>query len=147
MYTHPAAGWHIRPFDRMDYHPCYRLFRDCLKDFPWRGPMGPYLRQLFNSLPSAKAWVAEEEQAGVVGFLTLRKESAYVDHLFVHRDWRFCGVARGLLEVARNEMGCPLNLDVDTKNTGARQAYEALGWKVVARAGGEKSDQIRLVGP
>ena len=94
MYTHPAAGWHIRPFERPDYHPSYRLFRDCLKDFPWRGPMGPYLRQLFNSLPSSKAWVAEEEQAGVIGFLTLRKESAYVDHLFVHRDWRFCGVAQ-----------------------------------------------------
>lgn len=147
MYTHPAAGWQIRAFERRDYRPCYQLFRDCLRDFPWRGSASPYLRQLFNSLPTARAWVAEEPRAGVVGFLTLRPESAYVDHLFVEQDWRLCGVGKGLLEVARAEMGRPLSLDVDTQNTRARQAYEALGWKVTARTGKPRAEQIRLIGP
>ena len=147
MYTHPAAGWHIRPFERRDYRPCYKLFRDCLREFPWRGAATPYLRQLFNSLPTARAWIAEEPNAGVIGFLTLRPDSGYIDHLFIDADWRLCGVARGLLEVARGQMAMPLSLDVDVQNTAARRAYEALGWKIVARAGKAKADQIRLISP
>ncbi|KCZ50592.1 GNAT family N-acetyltransferase [Hyphomonas pacifica] len=147
MYTHPAAGWRIRPFSRRDYRPCYQLLRDCLTEFPWRSPAAPYLRKLFNSLPSARAWVAEEPNAGVVGFLTLRPEVCYIDHLFVARDWRLCGVGRGLLDVARQETGRPLSLDVDMQNVNARKAYEALGWKVGARTGSAKAEQIRLIGP
>lgn len=147
MYTHRAAGWHIRRFQRSDYRPTLYLFRDCLEAFPWRGAPAPYLRQFFNTIPTAEKWVVEEPNAGVIGFLTMRPESAYVDHLFVHEDWRFCGVARGLLEVAREAAGRPLSLDVDTQNVNARKAYEALGWKVVAKAGGDASEQIRLVGP
>ncbi|RAN37573.1 GNAT family N-acetyltransferase [Hyphomonas pacifica] len=102
---------------------------------------------MFNSLPSARAWVAEEPNAGVVGFLTLRPEVCYIDHLFVARDWRLCGVGRGLLDVARQETGRPLSLDVDMQNVNARKAYEALGWKVGARTGSAKAEQIRLIGP
>ena len=147
MYTHSGAGWHIRDFERRDYRPCYQLFRGCLQEFPWRGPAAPYLRQLFNSLPTARAWVAEEPQAGIVGFLTLRPDSGYVDHLFVAQDWRLCGVGRGLLHVGREDMGQPLLLDVDAQNTAARDAYEALGWKVLAKAGEAGHEQIRLIGP
>lgn len=147
MYVHPGAVWHIREFERRDYRPCYQLFRDCLKEFPWRGPAAPYLRQLFNSLPTARAWVAEEPQAGVVGFMTMRPQSGYVDHLFVDRDWRLCGVGRGLLQVGREEMDQPLLLDVDAQNLAARKAYEALGWRVMARTGDDNREQIRLIGP
>lgn len=147
MYTHTGAGWHIRDFDRRDYRACYQIFRDCLRELPWRGPAAPYLRQLFNSLPTARAWTAEEPQAGVVGFMTLRRGSGYVDHLFVAPDWRFCGVGRGLLQVGRDQMGQPLLLDVDAPNLAARRAYEALGWKTFAKAGDTGQEQIRLVGP
>ena len=147
MYTHSGAGWQIRDFERKDYRPCYKLFRDCLREFPWRGAAAPYLRQLFNSLPTARAWVAEEPQAGVIGFMTMRPDSGYIDHLFVAQDWRFCGVGRGLLHVGREVMGKPLLLDVDGQNTAARRAYEALGWKVFAKAGESGHEQIRLIGP
>ena len=147
MYTHSGAGWQIRDFERKDYRPCYKLFRDCLREFPWRGAAAPYLRQLFNSLPTARAWVAEEPQAGVIGFVTMRPDSGYIDHLFVAQDWRFCGVGRGLLHVGREVMGKPLLLDVDGQNTAARRAYEALGWKVFAKAGESGHEQIRLIGP
>jgi len=72
----------------------------------------------------------------------------YIDHLFVDRDWRFCGVARGLLEVARQQATGPLSLDVDAENMGARRAYEALGWQVVASTSSTgKARQMRLVSP
>ena len=58
MYTHSGAGWHIRDFERRDYRPCYQVFRECLREFPWRGPAAPYLRQLFNALPTAMARIA-----------------------------------------------------------------------------------------
>ena len=82
-----------------------------------------------------------------LGFLTLRPDSGYVDHLFVAQDWRLCGVGRGLLHVGREDMGQPLLLDVDAQNTAARDAYEALGWKVLAKAGEAGNEQIRLIGP
>jgi GNAT superfamily N-acetyltransferase len=72
----------------------------------------------------------------------------YIDHLFVATDWRFCGVARGLLEVARQSASGALSLDVDTENMGARRAYEALGWQVVASTTtNTKARQMRLVSP
>ena len=78
------------------------------------------------------AYVAVEPQAGPVGFLTLIDRTTYVDHLFVHPEWRLCGIARGLLEVARQEVGESLTLDVDLKNESARAAYAALGWQEAA---------------
>ena len=89
--------------------------------------------------------MAEEPQAGVIGFLTMRPENAYVDHVFVHRDWRLCGVGRGLLDVAASRAGRRLSLDVDTQNVRARRAYEAMGWREMEHAGARKRDQIRLV--
>ena len=91
--------------------------------------------------------MAEEKQAGVVGFLTLEQAKAYVPHVFVDRDWRFCGVGSGLLQVARGFIGRPLQLDVDVKNEAAIEAYIALGWKERAKVGRGQREQVRLVGP
>ncbi|WP_291199771.1 GNAT family N-acetyltransferase [Hyphomonas sp.] len=103
---------------------------------------------LRRALSPQAAWVAEEPDAGIVGFLTLQPLQDYIDHLFVDTDWRFCGVARGLLEVARQGATGALSLDVDTENMGARRAYEALGWQVVASTGSTgKARQMRLVSP
>lgn len=148
MYTHAGAGWHIRDYKTTDGQACMSIFMACLRKFPWRGAPRPYVARLIRALPGSRIWVAEEANAGIVGFLTLQPGEAYIDHLFVHEDWRFCGVGRGLLDVARAEAGRPLTLDVDTQNFGARKAYEALGWKIVASAGdsGGRS-QIRLVSP
>ncbi|MCA8902803.1 MAG: GNAT family N-acetyltransferase [Hyphomonas sp.] len=148
MYTHDAAGWHIRKYQTHDGQACMSIFMSCLRKFAWRGTPRPYVARLIRSIPNSRIWVAEEPYAGVIGFLTLQPGEAYVDHLFVHEDWRFCGVARGLLEVARDTACQPLTLDVDTQNFGARKAYESLGWKVMAAAdvtGGR--GQIRLVSP
>lgn len=115
---------------------------------PWRARHRGQHLALRRALEGQPAWVAEEPNAGIIGFLTLQVPADYIDHLFVDEDWRFCGVARGLLEVARREAEGPLSLDVDTENLTARRAYEALGWQVVASTGSAgRARQMRLVGP
>ncbi len=148
MYVHPAAGWSVRGFGRDDRNSCIAIFRDCLAEFPWRGEWRSHLPALDKALARPPTFVAEEPNAGVIGFLTLDRPNAYVDHLFVAFDWRLCGVGRGLLEVARNRVGRPLSLHVDAQNRAALAAYEALGWKVAARAStGPAGRQYRLVSP
>lgn len=148
MYKHAGAGWSIRPFTAADAGACLSIFRECLADMPWRVRNRGQYMVLRRALSPQTAWVAEEPDAGIVGFLTLQQPHDYIDHLFVALDWRFCGVARGLLQVAREAAAGTLSLDVDAENMGARRAYEALGWQVVAstRSTG-KARQMRLVSP
>ncbi|MFN7055735.1 N-acetyltransferase family protein [Hyphomonas sp.] len=138
----------IRPLETADIPSCRDIFTDCLQDMPWRAAHRGQHLTLRRALEGQPGWVAEEQNAGIIGFLTLQVPADYVDHLFVAEDWRLCGVARGLLEVARREAEGPLSLDVDTDNITARRAYEALGWQVVASTGGgSRGRQMRLVGP
>ena len=145
MLTHPAAGWRIRPYRHVDAPRCRRIFEECLADFVWRGQPEPYLHALADSLHRARSWVAEEAQAGVVGFLTMLRDRPYVDHLFVQHDWRFCGVGRGLLETARTEAGEPLELDVDEQNVRGRKAYLAMGWWETGKRNRRGSVRMRSV--
>jgi GNAT superfamily N-acetyltransferase len=148
MYRHAGAGWSIRAFTRNDRIACLRIFRDCLRAFPWRGEWQAYLPVLQNAFANARVLVAQEPSAGVIGFLTLNMTTGYVDHLFVHDDWRLCGVGRGLLDVAQSEAGKCLTLDVDEQNVGARKAYEHMGWQVVADARPLRpGQQVRLMSP
>jgi GNAT superfamily N-acetyltransferase len=148
MYTHASAGWSIRKMAAEDRDACLAIFRECVSAFPWRGDWQGQVPQLKRAFEIGRSFVATEPRAGTVGFLTLQLPQCYVDHLFVHEDWRFCGVARGLISVARRLAGKPLSLDVDLKNMGARRAYEALGWRVEARAQGKHTGgQLRLVSP
>lgn len=148
LYSHYGAGWKIRPLETADIPECRDIFTDCLADMPWRERHRGQHLALRRALETQQAWVAEEPNAGIIGFLTLQTPACYIDHLFVDPDWRFCGVARGLLEIARIESADALSLDVDSENLGARRAYEALGWQVVASTGGSgRARQMRLVGP
>jgi len=145
--SHPGAGWTIRRAQSGDRGDIEALFVDCLKAFPWRGSAPEELARMRRTILACEVFVAEEKGAGLVGFLTLETLNTYVPHIFVHEDWRFCGVGAGLLEVARDITAQPLRLDVDRMNTKAQAAYQAMGWTVVTPAGGRASDQIRLVGP
>ncbi len=145
MISHPAAGWRIRLYRHVDAPRCRRIFEEALATFVWRGDPDPYLHALADSLHRARSWVAEESNAGVVGFLTMLNNKSYVDHLFVQEDWRFCGVGRGLSEVARIEAGEPLELDVDAQNINGRKAYLAMGWVETGRR--SKQGNIRLRSP
>ncbi len=147
LLTHPGAGWSVRHWRREDYPRIEAIFRDCLTAFPWRGPERDEIIRLRQSLSANVAFVATEKQAGVVGFLTLEQGKAYVPHVFVDRDWRFCGVGSGLLKVARNFVGRPLQLDVDVQNTAAIEAYMVLGWRERAKVGRGRLEQVRLIGP
>ena len=54
---------------------------------PWRiRNRGQYMI-LRRALGPNNAWVAEEPDAGVIGFLTLQLPQDYIDHLFVATDW------------------------------------------------------------
>ena len=147
LYSHPGAGWSVRHWRREDYPQIEVIFRDCLKAFPWRRAERDEIIRLRQALSANVAFVAEEKRAGVVGFLTLEQGKAYVPHVFVDRDWRLCGVGSGLLQVARNFVGRPLQLDVDIQNEAAIEAYTALGWRERARVGRDRNEQVRLVGP
>tara|TARA_R110001599_G_scaffold1981_5_gene10470 strand:- start:43567 stop:44013 length:447 start_codon:yes stop_codon:yes gene_type:complete len=148
MYTHAGSGWAIRPFLRGDRASCLRIFSDCLRAFPWRGEWQSYLPALHHSFDTARTLIAFEPSAGTIAFVTVNVTTGYVDHLFVHQDWRLCGVGRGLLEVARKEADKPLILDVDTQNMSARHAYEKLGWRVMADAKPARpGQQVRLISP
>lgn len=147
LYHHPGGGWSIRLMRKMDLAPVQALFLECLKDFDWRGPANDELVRLRRTFLASEQYVAVEPQAGIIGFITLEEQNAYVPHLFVDADWRFSGVGRGLLEVARKACRRPLTLDVDRPNVAALSAYEAMGWKISAPAGDSKRNQIRLVGP
>jgi GNAT superfamily N-acetyltransferase len=148
MYTHAGSGWAIRPFLRGDRVGCLRIFSDCLRAFPWRGEWQSYLPALQHAFANARTLIAFEPSAGTIGFVTLNVMTGYVDHLFVHEDWRLSGVGRGLLEVARKEAAQPLTLDVDTQNVAARRAYEKLGWQAMVDAKPLRTgQQVRLISP
>ncbi|MEE9381178.1 MAG: GNAT family N-acetyltransferase [Hyphomonadaceae bacterium] len=147
LLHHPGAGWSVRRARSSDFSDISVIFRACLEVFPWRaGAVEEHLR-LRIALVQGDILVAEEDQAGVIGFLILERKKPYVSHLFVDPDWSFCGVGAGLLEVARDVVRQPLQLDVDVLNVHAQAAYEAMGWTVVAPAGGRNGDQIRMIGP
>lgn len=147
LLFHPGAGWSVRHWRREDYPQIEVIFKDCLKAFPWRGPERDEIIRLRQSLSANVAFVAAEKNAGVIGFLTLEQGKAYVPHVFVNRDWRFCGVGSGLLKVARGFVGGPLQLDVDVQNQAAIEAYVALGWRERAKVGRGRNEQVRLIGP
>ncbi|MEO0983230.1 MAG: GNAT family N-acetyltransferase [Pseudomonadota bacterium] len=128
MRRHLAAGWSIRRFRASDIDACVDVYMDGYRDFEWRSAPVVRVSPIKAAISGSRVWVAEERRAGVVGFITLEPQKAYVHYLFVHRDWRFCGIGRGLLEAARDFVGKPLELNVDAPNRFARAAYEALGW-------------------
>jgi GNAT superfamily N-acetyltransferase len=148
---HKGAGWSVRRWDRSDHPGIDRIFRQCLPAFPWRSSPSVEVNRLRQTLLAADVFVAEEPLAGLIGFLSLEPLTAYVPHLFVAPDWRLCGVARALLEVARSETGRPLQLDVDALNEPAMRFYRRLGWRIRApadrRGGVIRRGQVRLLGP
>ncbi|MAN73403.1 MAG: hypothetical protein CME85_12655 [Henriciella sp.] len=147
LMIHPAAGWTIRPYGREDNVDVETIFLDCLDAFPWRGGPVDELIRLRQTLRGSRCIVAEERKAGIVGFLTLERGKAYVPHLFVAQDWRFCGIASGLLDVARDLARAPLALDVDTQNENAIKAYQAMGWSEKVGTPDVRPGQRRLAGP
>ncbi|WP_158085656.1 GNAT family N-acetyltransferase [Henriciella aquimarina] len=145
--SHRAAGWHIRLRTTSDHAGIEAVFKSCLVEFPWRRPETDEVLRLRRTLSGCDCLVAHEAQAGIIGFLTLEREKAYVAHLFVHDDWRLCGVASGLLAVARDLARASLQLDVDEQNQKALKAYKAMGWTEKVGANPARGGQRRLSGP
>ena len=147
--SHPGAGWRIRAYTHGDLRGVLRVFRQCLQAFPWRGSFGRERAELVRGSVGRSIFVAEEPQAGIVGFLVVDLAEGYVPYLFVDLDWRFCGIGKAFLAIARDQARRPLMLDVDEPNMAARAAYKALGWRETAEARANRAGvrQIRLVGP
>lgn len=145
--SHRSAGWEIRPHSRDDRSDIQRVFLNCLTEFPWRQNPQREVDTLLYDLKYSTVLVATEPDAGLIGFIVLLTDKAYVSHLFVDPDWRLCGVGGGLLNVGRTLTSRPLQLDVDAKNYGALLAYQALGWTEAIANGHVRSNQRRLLGP
>lgn len=145
--SHRAAGWSIRLRLKTDNSRIEAVFRDCLTAFTWRGQETEEIIRLRHALSVSDCLIAQEKQAGLVGFLILERPKAYVSHLFVDADWRLCGVGSGLLAVARDLARAPLQLDVDVQNGHAMRAYKAMGWVEKVGTNPTRPEQKRLTGP
>lgn len=146
LMAHASAGWEIRPHSRDDQSGIEAVFLKCLEEFPWRDRKAE-LEALCYTRKYSTVLVATEPDAGIIGFIILQSDKAYVSHLFIDLDWRFCGIGRGLLSVARTLSHSALQLDVDERNKGAIAAYSALGWTEKVKGGMHSRDQRRLTGP
>lgn len=122
-----------------------------MEEFSWRGPERQEIKRIRQTLIAADVYVASEPAAGLIGFMSYEPVNAYIPHLFVTADWRFCGVASSLLEVARAQTDGPVQLDVDCLNENAIAFYRAQGWTIRAPAdrmsGVIRRGQIRLISP
>lgn len=147
LKTHIGAGWTIRPHSREDREGISHVHRICLKDFPYSLSARQDPDALEYALRYTTALVAEEPTAGVIGFIILNTENAFVSHLFVLPDWRFCGVGSGLLDVARVLTTKPLRQELDARNAQGRSALSAMGWTELVAQPGTPDWQIRLIAP
>ncbi|MEE2877628.1 MAG: GNAT family N-acetyltransferase [Pseudomonadota bacterium] len=147
LMSHRAAGWTIRLRRRSDNALIEELFRDCLTAFTWRGQVTEEIIRLRHAISVSDCLVASERDAGLIGFLVLERRKSYVSHLFVHDDWRLCGIGSGLLGVARDLVRSPLMLDVDIQNEHAMRAYKAMGWTETVGSGPARPNQRRMSGP
>ena len=145
---HPNSGWIIRHFQPTDFQAVKSVFLDCLSDIP--GPRHPrrYYAQLTRALCSSTVLVAEEANAGIVGFMVVDETQSYVSHLFVTKNWRCCGIGGAFLTLGREMCGGQIFLDVDSENKPARAAYEAMGWNVaIPQSPRQRQQTIRLISP
>lgn len=145
--THSGAGWTIRPAAPIDHPGIAEVFLSCLSAFPWRGSPRRELSSMENALLSGECFVAYVPQAGVVGFVIYDTITAYISHLFVDDDWRFCGIGSTLLKLARDVVARPVRLDVDEQNEAALTVYRALGWTEVIETPGPSRGQRRMISP
>ena len=146
---HPNAGWIIRPLVQGDVSGALEVFEACLAEFPWRPSFNNERAHLFQAAVNSDVLIAAEDNAGVVGFMVADLSTGYISHLFVHLDWRLCGIGTAFLDLAREASGKQLVLDVDEENAAGRAAYEALGWRVTeaARMTGRGYRQVRMISP
>ncbi|MEE9380134.1 MAG: GNAT family N-acetyltransferase [Hyphomonadaceae bacterium] len=140
-----AAGWSIRRYEREDLREVGEIFRRGIAGFHWYNRTLLTTKHLRASLEEGTAWVATEPRAGVVGFITLYERESYIHYLFIAEDWKFCGIATGLLAIARARAGTPLELKVDAANTHGRAFYTHLGWQETGERGDNGSNEwLRL---
>ena len=104
LMSHPAAGWSIRRAKQPDRGAVEDVFVRSLREMAWRRSQTDELIRFRQTILAAEVFVAEEAAAGIIGFVSLEGLTAYVPHLFVDEDWRLCGVGRGLLDVARDQV-------------------------------------------
>lgn len=83
-------------------------------------------------------WVAERDGA-VVGFLALQRPD-WVEHLYLLRAATGHGIGRALLDIARRELGGPLQLWTFQSNIGARRFYERQGFIGVEQTDGDNEE-------
>lgn len=147
MLDHPAAGWRIRAYESRDRAACRSVFQTCVEEFEWLNRGQPAPERFARPSSGLRTYVAEVDPAGPVGFIMFSLPAGYVHYLLVEPDWRFCGIGRALLQVARKAAGGPLYLDTDVENVRARAAYRAFGFSESGTRTDEGRRLVRLVGP
>lgn len=137
----------IRPANEGDYSAAHRLFRLLM------GENFDLDRSLFSEVcqnPGDMAFVAETEDAGVVGIVVAvvsnrlrlsantRRWRFHIDQLIVLPEHRRQGIGRALVgqiaDLARQKAPSYIIVDCDFEQVAARRTYESAGFALVRQA-------------
>lgn len=147
LKSHRSAGWEIRPHSREDRAGIASVYRDCVNEYPWQLTSQDGSDLLEYALCYTSCIVAEEAQAGIIGFMIFNSETGFVSHICVHPDWRFCGIGSGLHDVGKVLSTRPLQQQIDLRNRLGRAACAAMGWTELPPEDENSGWQIRLISP
>lgn len=89
-------------------------------------------------LAAQRVWVAQSDD-GVLGFAAV--DGHCLEQLYVDPEAQSRGVGRALLEAVKSRNTAGLMLHVFTRNTRARQFYDAAGFLLVDQSDGSRNEE------
>ena len=84
-----------------------------------------------KSTDGEQVWVAEED-AEIVGFVSVYRENNFIHNLFVRPDFQHKGVGSALLHRAESALASPMTLKIALDNIKVCAFYEKHGWVKVS---------------
>ena len=96
--------------------------------------------------PDHEVWVGDDGRA-VVGFIALRRPD-WIGHIYLHPDYTGHGLGTRMIELAKQELGGPIQLWTFQSNAGARRFYARHGFAEVEQTDGDNEEHapdVRLL--
>lgn len=95
--------------------------------FTTRPPQAFKLSDYGTSVEGEEVWIAEND-AAVVGFISLWLQDNFIHNLFVHPEWQKQGVGSALLKKAEERLPRTIELKIAMDGLNACQFYEKKGF-------------------
>ncbi len=135
----------IRPARAEDAAACEVVFVAARRTWHWHPPDSA--DDLAAESKGERQWVAEDRQAGVIGFASVWVELDlwFLHHLFVYPDRQGRGIGAAILQaVVDCARPLPIELKTSTENTGAVRFYQRHGFVITERPAHASPPWIRL---